>query len=397
MILGALVALGVSEKELSEQIKLLGVSDFSVEFEKVDKSGISAVHARVKVPHEHAHRHLRDIEKIINDSHLPENVRNRAVEIFTKLAEAEARVHGIDLQQVHFHEVGAMDAIVDVVGACVGFEMLEIERFACSKIHVGSGFIEMAHGKYPVPPPAVAELLRNVPIYSTEIEGELITPTGAAIISTVCDEFGAIPEMKISKTAYGAGTREYKDFPNVLRLMIGESELPEKSESQIANYAFRSKENPKSENQTLYLLETNIDDLSPQILGFVMERAFESGCLDCWFTPIQMKKNRPATTISILCAPEKKEILTELLYTETTTLGVRIQEVLRNCLPREMIKIETEFGTVDVKIAKFNGKIVNAKLEYEQIREIALKSNKTFLEIESEILKQISLTKLIQS
>ncbi len=397
MILGALVALGVSEKELSEQIKLLGVSDFSVEFEKVDKSGISAVHARVKVPHEHAHRHLRDIEKIINDSHLPENVRNRAVEIFTKLAEAEARVHGIDLQQVHFHEVGAMDAIVDVVGACVGFEMLEIERFACSKIHVGSGFIEMAHGKYPVPPPAVAELLRNVPIYSTEIEGELITPTGAAIISTVCDEFGAIPEMKISKTAYGAGTREYKDFPNVLRLMIGESELPEKSESQIANYEFRSKENPKSENQTLYLLETNIDDLSPQILGFVMERAFESGCLDCWFTPIQMKKNRPATTISILCAPEKKEILTELLYTETTTLGVRIQEVLRNCLPREMIKIETEFGTVDVKIAKFNGKIVNAKLEYEQIREIALKSNKTFLEIESEILKQISLTKLIQS
>lgn len=397
MILGALVALGVGEKELVENIKLLGVSDFEIEFKTIDKSGIAAVHADVKVPHGHAHRNLNDIEKIINDSGLSETVKSRAVKIFTRLAEAEAKVHGIPVGKVHFHEVGAIDAIVDVVGACIGFELLEIEKFACSKIHVGSGFVNMAHGKFPVPPPAVAELLQNIPVYSTEIEGELITPTGAAIISTVCEEFGAIPEMKIYRTAYGAGTREYKNFPNVLRLMIGETESREKSELPVANYELRSEENLKSENQTLYLLETNIDDLSPQILGFVMERAFDSGCLDCWFTPIQMKKNRPATLISILCVPEKKEVLTELLYTETTTLGVRIQEIARKCLPRETVKIETEFGAVDVKIAKYNGKIVNAKLEYEQIREIALKSNKTFLEIESEILKQISFTKLIQS
>ena len=226
MILGALVALGVEREALLEQIKLLNIADFEIEFKTVDKSGISALHADVKVPHEHAHRHLHTIEKIISGSGLSENVKKRSIEIFTKLAAAEAKIHGIEIEKVHFHEVGAMDAIIDVVGACIGFEMLRIENFVCSKIHVGSGFAKMAHGTFPVPPPAVAELLQGVPIYSTEIEGELITPTGAAIIVTVCKEFGSIPEMIVEKTAYGAGTRDYKDFPNVLRLMIGEAQSP---------------------------------------------------------------------------------------------------------------------------------------------------------------------------
>jgi uncharacterized protein (TIGR00299 family) protein len=268
--------------------------------------------------------------------------------------------------------------------------MLGIERFVCSKIHVGSGFAQMAHGKFPIPPPAVAELLQNAPIYSTEIEGELITPTGAAIIATVCDEFGRIPEMKIEKTAYGAGTREYKDFPNALRLILGESG---EEQLRIANYELRKGEKgEKIENkhQNLLLLETNIDDLSPQILGYVMERAFELGAMDCWFTPIQMKKNRPATKISILCDKNKREIFTELLYRETSTLGVRISEIERDCLPREIAKVETEFGAVDVKIARFNGKIVNAKPEYEQIRQIALKSNRTLKEIEKEFLEKFN-------
>ncbi len=384
MILGALVALGVDERELIEQIKLLNVSDFEIEFKTVDKSGVSAVHADVKVPHEHAHRHLHTIEKIINDSRLSETVKKRAVEIFTKLAEAEAKVHGIEIEKVHFHEVGAMDAIIDVVGACVGFEILGIEKFACSKIHMGSGFVKMAHGKFPVPPPAVVELLKNIPIYSTEIQGELITPTGAAIISTVCDYFGQIPEMRIEKTAYGAGTREYKDFPNVLRLMLGEVQSP-KSKVQSSNAI----DNRQLTTDNLFLLETNIDDLSPQILGFVMERAFELGALDCWFMPIQMKKNRPATLVSILCDEEKREVLSELLFTETTTLGVRVQAIERNCLPREIVKVETEFGEVSVKVARYNGKIVNAKPEYEQIREIALQSKKTLREIEREILDKL--------
>ena len=394
MILGALIALGVDENELIEQIKLLDIADFAIEFTTRDKSGISAIHAEVKVPHEHAHRHLSTIVKIINDSRLEKKVKRRAIEIFTNLAKAEAKIHGIDVEKVHFHEVGAMDAIVDVVGACIGFEMLKIERFACSKIHVGSGFAQMAHGKFPVPPPAVAELLRNIPIYSTEIEGELITPTGAAIIATVCDEFGQIPEMRVEKTAYGAGTREYKDFPNALRLILGEMQSAADQKELTADFADKrgfetEARKPKTENRKLIQIETNIDDLSPQILGFVMERAFDLGALDCWFTPIQMKKNRPATLVSILCDESKREVLTELLYSETSTLGVRIREVERACLPREIIKVETEFGAIDVKIAKYGGKLVNAKPEYEQIREIALKSNKSLREVEREILEKL--------
>ena len=387
MILGALVALGVDADELVEQIRLLDVADFSIEFSTRDKSGISAVHAAVKVPPEHAHRHLTAIEKIINDSRLTDSVKKRAVEIFTNLAAAEAKIHGVDVQKVHFHEVGAMDAIVDVVGVCVGFELLGIEKFVCSKIHVGSGFAQMAHGKFPIPPPAVAELLKDFAIYSTDIEGELITPTGAAIISTVCDDFGRIPEMRIEKTAYGAGTRDYKKFPNVLRLFLGETNY----ELRITNYELRQEnQKPETRNQKLFLLETNIDDLSPQTLGFVMERAFELGCFDCWFTPIQMKKNRPATMISILCEPEKRHVFTELLYKETSTLGVRIGEVERNCLPRETVKVATEFGAVDVKIARYKNEIVNAKPEYEQIREIALKSNKSLREVEKEVLNKLN-------
>ena len=397
MILGALVALGVDRTELVEQLKLLDIASFEIEFTIRDKSGISAVHAEVKVPPEHAHRHLHTIEKIINDSRLNNSVKKRAVEIFKNLAAAEAKIHGIDIQKVHFHEVGAMDAIVDVIGACIGFEMLEIENFVCSKIHVGSGFARMAHGKFPVPPPAVAELLQNAPIYSTEIEGELITPTGAAIIATVCREFGKIPEMKVEKTAYGAGTREYKDFPNVLRLILGEvknSESEGQSSGLSAQNSGLEDHRPQTtdhslEIHSLILLETNIDDLSPQILGFVMERAFEIGCFDCWFTPIQMKKNRPATMISILCHEEKKNALIELLYKETSTLGVRISNIERSCLPRETVMVETEHGIIDVKVAKYQDKVVNAKPEYDQIRAAALKSKKSLREIEREILGKL--------
>lgn len=387
MILGALVALGVDEKELVEQLERLDIAEFEIEFSTRDKSGISATHAEVKVPPEHAHRHLHHIERIINDSRLNDSIKKRAIEIFTRLARAEAKIHGIDVGKVHFHEVGAMDAIVDVVGACIGFEMLEIERFVCSKIHVGSGFAQMAHGKFPVPPPAVAELLQNAPIYSTEIEGELITPTGAAIIATVCEEFGNIPEMRIEKTAYGAGSRDYENFPNALRLMLGFQTSNSKLQIEQKSKTW----NPASENRddSLLLLETNIDDLSPQILGFVMERAFELGCLDCWFAPIQMKKNRPATMVSILCVIEKREVFTELLYTETSTLGVRAKQIERSCLPRETVEVETEFGAVDVKIAKYKNKIVNAKPEYEQIREIALKSAVSLHEIERQILEKL--------
>lgn len=369
MILGGLIALGVDEKKLVEQIKLLNISGFEIEFTTVDKSGISAIHADVKVPHEHAHRHLHHIEKIINDSDLADKIKQRAIQIFTRLAEAEAKIHGIDVQKVHFHEVGAMDAIIDVVGACIGFEMLGIEKFACSKIHVGSGFAKMAHGKFPIPPPAVAELLHGIPIYSTEIQGELCTPTGAAIISTLSENYGEINDLNLEKIGYGAGTRDYKDFPNAIRLMIGESQ----------------RSNVEGQTSNLILLETNLDDISPQVLGFVMDKAFELGALDCWFTPIQMKKNRPATMISILCELKDRSKLTELLYVETTTLGIRVREIERECLERKFVKVQTQFGEIDVKIGLFNGKQVNAMPEFEQLKKIAIEQNIPLKEVKKAV------------
>jgi pyridinium-3,5-bisthiocarboxylic acid mononucleotide nickel chelatase len=377
MILGALLALGVDKEELQRQIWLLNIPDFDLVVSQVDRSGISATHVEVKVPPEHVHRHLRDIETIIDDSKLRDSVKERAKRIFGRLAEAEAKIHGIDVQKVHFHEVGAMDAIVDVVGACIGFELLGIERFVCSKIHVGSGFAEMAHGTFPVPPPAVAELLTGFQIYSNGVEGELITPTGAAIIAELCDSYAALPEIMVECASYGAGSRKYNDFPNVLRLILGESAAEKASSSNVLT-------------DRLILLETNIDDISPQILGFVMERAFDLGALDCWFTSIQMKKNRPATVVSILCQPSDKDKLADLLYRETSTLGVRIREIERECLPREFVRVETKYGPVDVKVARRGIDILNAMPEFEQVKKLALEHKVSFVTVRDAVWAELN-------
>ena len=367
MILAGLAGLGVNRDLLEQEIRKLDISDFSLEFSEVDRSGIHALHAEVKVPHEHVHRHLTDIEKIIRGSRLSDTVKERAMRIFRRLAEAEAKIHGIDVEAVHFHEVGAMDAIVDVVGACVGFEVLGVEKFACSKIHVGSGFAEMAHGKFPVPPPAVAELLQGIPIYSRDIEGELITPTGAAIISTLCSSYGEIPEMAVEGIGYGAGSRNYERFPNVLRMMLGHEDS-----SQMAS--------------DLVILETNLDDISSQVLGYVMEEAFRLGALDCWFTPIQMKKNRPATMVSILAEPSDGDELKRMLYLETTTLGVRVRNTRRECLEREIISVNTDFGAIDIKVGKLDGVVINAVPEYEQVRSIAAEHKLPFRTVSESVI-----------
>jgi hypothetical protein len=357
MILGALLDAGVDRELLLRSIASIGLSGYKIDSRRVDRAGISSTHVEVSVPEEGSHRHLHHIRRIIEDSGLSLSVKERAVAIFTRLAEAEARVHGIDVEKVHFHEVGAMDAIIDVVGACVGFEILGIERFICSKIHVGSGFVKMEHGKFPVPPPAVADLLQKVPIYSTGIDGEFITPTAAAIITTICDSYGALPEISIEQIGYGAGTRVYDGFPNVLRVMIGET-----VEAHLG---------PSLNGEELVLLETNIDDLSPQILGYVMGRAFEIGALDCWFTPIQMKKNRPATMLSVLCTPEQRPSLTEMIYSETSTLGVRVRRLDRESLDREVKQVSTEFGMISVKFAVYNGRIINVMPEHDDVARLA--------------------------
>jgi uncharacterized protein (TIGR00299 family) protein len=363
MILGAMIAAGVEPEAFRRQLSLLGVQGYAIDFETVDRAGISATYASVQTAHEHAHRHLSDVLKIINESRLSDNVKARSAKIFSRLAEAEAHVHNVPLEKVHFHEVGALDAVIDVVGAAICFELLSIERFVSSALHVGSGTVDMEHGRFPVPPPAVAELLKGVPFYSTDIVGELVTPTGAAIITTVCTAYGSIPSMKLEHTGYGAGTREYEKFPNALRVLIGEQERTSAQPSL----------GPASEE--LWMIETNMDDVSPQILGHVMERAFSLGALDCYFTAVQMKKNRPGVLLSILCREEHRITLDELLFSETTTLGVRAYKVTRRALERRIVTVETQYGPIDVKVAQLNGHIVKEMPEFEQCREAARKAD----------------------
>ena len=357
MILGALVAAGVEPGFLREQLSLLPVEGFNIDFEIVNRSGLSATYARVETAHEHKHRHLSDIKLIIESSSLSEPVKERAVQIFTRLAEAEARVHNEPVDHVHFHEVGALDAIVDVVGAAICFDALQIDRFIWSPIHVGSGMVKMAHGQFPIPPPAVTELLKGVPFYATDIKGELLTPTGAAIITTVCHEYGPIPQLSTETTGYGAGTREYQDFPNVLRVLLGETE------------------DATPTDERLWMLETNLDDASPQIVGHVMDRVLDLGALDCFFTPVQMKKNRPGVLLSVLCRREEKDVVMKLLFTETTTLGVRSYEVTRRALQRSVVRVETQDGPIDVKVAHLDGRVVNEMPEFEQCRAAAAKAS----------------------
>jgi len=357
MILGAMVAAGVDANTLREQLSLLNVEGFKIDFETVDRSGLSATYARVETVREHKHRHLADVRRIIENSSVSDAAKELSIRIFTRLAEAEARVHNEPIEKVHFHEVGALDAIVDVVGAAICFDLLKIDRFVSSPLHVGGGMIEMAHGRFPVPPPAVTELLHGVPFYSGDIKGELLTPTGAAIITTVCEEYGPIPRIKADRTGYGAGTREYENFPNVLRVLVGETEAD------------------GATSQRLWMIETNLDDASPQIVGHVMDRVFEAGALDCYFTPVQMKKNRPGVLLSVLCGASEKEAVMTLLFTETTTLGIRSYEVERRALRRTVVQVETQYGPIDVKVAHLNGHVVNEMPEFEQCRNAAISAD----------------------
>lgn len=370
MILGALVGAGADPDQLIDQLKLLGVENYQVSFSQVDRCNLSATRATVETGPEHSHRHLADLLEIIDNSQLNVAVKNRASRVFSLLAEAESEVHNVPVERIHFHEVGALDAIIDIVGACIGFELLGVERFVCSPLHVGSGTVEIAHGRFPVPPPAVVSLLRGAPIYSTEVKGELVTPTGAAIIKAVAQEFGPLPPMLVSSVGYGAGTRDYKDFPNALRVVIGETA-----------------DRPVGDVERLVMLETNIDDMSAQVFGYVMDRALELGALDCYFTAVQMKRNRPGTLVSILCKPAEQQTLCEMLLVETTTLGVRSYEVERLALQRAIVTVETPYGAIDIKEASMDGRLLRAMPEYEQCRRAAQEAGVTLREVEQSALK----------
>jgi len=272
------------------------------------------------------------------------------------LGAAEAKIHNTDIEQIHFHEVGAVDAIVDITCAAVGGEALGGDSIICSPLIVGGGTVECAHGTFPIPAPATLEILRNVPVYSGEIQKELVTPTGAAIVSVLASRFGSFPRMKPEKTGYGAGSRDLGHFPNVLRITVGET--VEQHSSLFPEEA-------------ITILEANVDDMTPQLFGYVMDRAFQDGALDVFATSVQMKKSRPGLLLSVLCRPEDAERLKQLIFAETTTLGVRIREEKRAVLARRHLTVSTRWGDVRIKVANMNGTISNYAPEYEDCRRIA--------------------------
>jgi uncharacterized protein (TIGR00299 family) protein len=403
MFLGALVSAGVSPRVLEETVAALGLGA-RLEISRVMRSGISATkvdvwvngekdlprdegwkrqehehfhegahgHAHhghshslpsetrtgVSAPHEHSQgRGLVEIREIISAASISVRAKQTAIAIFEALGRAEATIHDACIESVHFHEVGAVDAMVDIVCAAVGAEALGVDEIICSPLNVGGGTVKCAHGTFPVPAPATVELLKDAPVYSSGLQAELVTPTGAAIVKTLAARFAAFPEMKIEKSGYGAGSRDFPGHPNVVRLTIGEA----------ASNALAA----KTASETITVLEANLDDLNPQVFGYVMDRLFEEGALDAFVMPVQMKKNRPGTLLTVLCKPEDASKLTQLIFKETTTLGVRRRDEMRQILLRRWENVRTPWGEVRIKIASMNGTITNYAPEYEDCRQIA--------------------------
>ena len=308
--------------------------------------------------HHHARhgRGLAQIREIIGKATITEAAKKTAIAAFEALGAAEAKIHDTDIESIHFHEVGAVDAIVDIVCAAVGAESLGADEFICSALNVGGGTVQCAHGTFPVPAPATLELLKDAPVYSSGVQAELVTPTGAAIVKTLAKRFAPFPEMKIEKNGYGAGSRDFAGQANVVRLTLG------KTQPEIATGV---------RQETITVLEANLDDLNPQVFGYVMEQLLEEGALDVFGLPVQMKKNRPGMLLTVLCQPKDASKLKHLMFLETTTLGVREREEKRQILKREWITVPTPWGDVRMKIANLDGVVTNCAPEYEDCRRIA--------------------------
>jgi len=356
MMLGALVDAGVGLDRINEAIGSLGLTDCRLVAREVKKHGFRATKISVEYAPEHAHRHLSDILALLERSNLSGRQRDLARRIFSHLAQAEAKVHGTSIEEVHFHEVGAADSIADIVGSAVGWDLLGVDRLVASPVPTGSGTIRIAHGQCSVPAPATAELLRGVPLVSCAIEGEMTTPTGAAILTTLAADFGPLPAMRVETVGLGAGTRDWPSRANLLRLFVGEAlDFP-----------------PASwEEAPAWIVETNVDDVSGEIVGYCTTRLWEAGALDVFTTAIQMKKNRPGTILSILCREPDLPAIEAVLFEETTTLGVRRWPVQRHVLRRRPHRVETAWGSVEGKIAWTSENSPRFAPEYESCRQLA--------------------------
>ncbi len=375
MTIAAMLDLGLDFDYLKNELKKLPVEGYTLKASRVVRANISAMKFDVLMegdtpddhhhhhdhehhhPHDHGHAHFHrkasQIFSMISDSTLNANVKRIATDIFTKLAISEGKVHHIAPEDVEFHEVGAVDSIVDTVGTAIGFDALGIERFLCSAINVGAGFIHCQHGIYPVPTPATADLLRDATIYSKHANTELVTPTGAAILAGVVNKFTSLDGFAIERIGYGAGTKTFAEFPNCVRLLMGEERAINRSVGEVT------------------VIETNVDDMTPQNIGYVTDRLLEAGALDVLTIPVQMKKGRPGHLIQILAPLERTQALSRIIFEETTTIGIRRHSVSREILDREIVEVKTEYGAVRFKVSRLEGKIVTSTPEYEDCARIA--------------------------
>jgi pyridinium-3,5-bisthiocarboxylic acid mononucleotide nickel chelatase len=388
MVLGALLDAGLPLEELRRALGSLALEGASVSANRVLRAGVSAtkfvaeehghnththehnhhshspghahdhdhVHATAHTPavvaHHHAHRSLAEINGLIERSSLSPSARDRAKALFHRLGEAEAEIHQIPIENIHLHEVGALDSIIDIVGAVFALEWFRADRITSSPLNVGGGMVHSAHGHFPVPAPATVKLLGGAPVYSSGIQSELVTPTGALLVTSYATSYGPVPAMTIDRVGYGAGDRDLPNTPNVLRVLVGEST-----------------DQPHTEH--IVVLQSEIDDMNPQLFGMVMERLYSAGALEVYFASVQMKKNRPGTLLTILARPEQREELSAIVFRETTTIGVRYHEVLRERLEREIVAVNTPLGTVRFKVARLGETIVNAAPEFEDCLRIA--------------------------
>jgi len=368
MTIAALLDLGIDHKEFMDELEKINISGYAVEVNNGLKNGISGTDFNVTIDHKHDHHHrnLNDIKKIIHDSELNNKVKNISENIFTVLAEAESKVHNKTVDEIHFHEVGAIDSIVDIIGTAICIDILSPDRILSSPLHLGSGFVKCAHGTLPVPAPATMELLSDIPVYSTGIKSELVTPTGAAIIKVLCDDFVSLPALTIEKSGYGLGKREL-EIPNLLRVIKG----------------------CMGSVRSLVMLETNIDNMSPEIYSHLMPVLFDAGARDVFITNIVMKKNRPGIKLSVLCDHGMVQGIEDLIFKETTTLGIRKYKVERQELEREFREIETRFGPVKVKFAYKDGQVLKYAPEYEDCKKIAEQNNMPVKDVFQEVIREV--------
>lgn len=367
MMLGALIDAGVDLATVQAGIDSLGLPSCTLKTAEVKKQAFRALRLTVEHEPEHAHRHLHHIEAMIQRSTLTPRQRELALKIFHKLAEAEAKVHGSTIEKVHFHEVGAVDSIADIVGSAIAWDLLGVEKIVCAAVPTGTGFVEIAHGRCSIPAPATAELLQGVPLAASEVEGELTTPTGAAIVAALVDEFGPVPPMRIETIGYGSGQKDFS-HPNLLRLLVGES--TEKAAKTSAT------------TDSIVLLETNLDDLTGESLSYCVEQLWQAGALDVALSSLQMKKGRPGTLLAVQCPGEHAEKLAEIVFRETSTLGLRRSTVERLVLPRRSVTVDTKYGPIVGVVAQLPDGSEKFAPEHDAVAALAQSQSKPLADIQ---------------